>query len=103
MPPLRLCRAGYRPRPSRGRRGGGRRPFRALVAETSYPPLARRFLAWAHVLEETGALHAGAEATLHAAWVADDMNRPTSPPNGGWTRWRSGAAAHRWTPSRRCG
>jgi hypothetical protein len=50
-------------------------PFRALVAETSYPPLARRFLAWAHVLEETGALHAGAEATLHAAWVADDMNR----------------------------
>ena len=50
-------------------------PFRALVAETSYPPLARRFLAWAHVLEETGALHASAEATLHAAWVADDMNR----------------------------
>ncbi|EHL97681.1 hypothetical protein HMPREF9946_04029 [Acetobacteraceae bacterium AT-5844] len=51
-------------------------PFRALVAETSYPPLARRFLAWAHVLEETGALHAAAEATLHAAWVADDLNRP---------------------------
>ncbi|MCQ4161603.1 hypothetical protein NON00_16935 [Roseomonas sp. GC11] len=51
-------------------------PFRALIAETSHPPLARRFLAWAHVLEETGALHAAAEATLHAAWVADDMNRP---------------------------
>jgi hypothetical protein len=51
-------------------------PFRALMAETTYPPLARRFLAWAHVLEETGALHASAEATLHAAWVADDMNRP---------------------------
>ncbi|WBV42764.1 hypothetical protein [Teichococcus cervicalis] len=51
-------------------------PFRALIADTSHPPLARRFLAWAHVLEETGALHAAAEATLHAAWVADDMNRP---------------------------
>ncbi|MFC7476532.1 hypothetical protein ACFQS7_19350 [Dankookia sp. GCM10030260] len=48
-------------------------PFRALLAETGYPPLARRFLAWAHVLEETGALHAAAEATLHAAWVADDL------------------------------
>ncbi len=51
-------------------------PFRALLAETSYPLLARRFLAWAHVLEETGALHAAAEATLQAAWVADDLNRP---------------------------
>jgi len=50
-------------------------PFRALVAETTHPPLARRFLAWAHVLEETGALHAAAEATLHAAWVADDLGR----------------------------
>ncbi|MFZ4408702.1 MAG: hypothetical protein ACOYOH_15270 [Paracraurococcus sp.] len=48
-------------------------PFRALLAESGYPPLARRFLAWAHVLEETGALHAAAEATLHAAWVADDL------------------------------
>lgn len=51
-------------------------PFRALLAETTHPPLARRFLAWAHVLEETGALHAAAEATLQAAWVADDLNRP---------------------------
>ena len=51
-------------------------PFRALMAETSYPPLARRFLAWAHVLEETGALHAAAEATLQAAWVADDLGKP---------------------------
>lgn len=50
-------------------------PFRALLAEAGYPPLARRFLAWAHVLEETGALHAAAEATLHAAWVADDLAR----------------------------
>ncbi|MFC7689837.1 hypothetical protein ACFQY5_09630 [Paeniroseomonas aquatica] len=48
-------------------------PFRALMAEASYPPLARRFLGWAHVLEETGAMHAAAEATLHAAWVADDL------------------------------
>lgn len=48
-------------------------PFRALLAEAAHPPLARRFLAWAHVLEETGAMHAGAEATLHAAWVADDL------------------------------
>ena len=48
-------------------------PFRALLAETSHPALARRFLAWAHVLEETGALHAAAEATLQAAWVADDQ------------------------------
>jgi hypothetical protein len=50
-------------------------PFRALIADSTHPPLARRFLAWAHVLEETGALHAAAEATLHAAWVADDLNR----------------------------
>jgi hypothetical protein len=51
-------------------------PFRALIADTSHPLLARRFLAWAHVLEETGALQAAAEATLQAAWVADDLNRP---------------------------
>jgi hypothetical protein len=51
-------------------------PFRALMADASYPPLARRFLAWSHVLEETGALHAAAEACLQAAWVADDLNRP---------------------------
>lgn len=50
-------------------------PFRALLADTSIPPLARRFLAWALVLEETGALHAAAEATLQAAWVADDIGR----------------------------
>jgi hypothetical protein len=50
-------------------------PFRALLADSSVPPLARRFLAWGHVLEETGALHAAAEATLHAAWVADDLGR----------------------------
>jgi ribosomal protein L37E len=51
-------------------------PFRALLQESGTPPLARRFLAWALVLEETGALHAAAEATLHAAWVADDLERP---------------------------
>ncbi|WP_431281413.1 hypothetical protein ACQW02_18650 [Humitalea sp. 24SJ18S-53] len=50
-------------------------PFRALLADNTIPPLARKFLAWAHVLEETGALHAAAEATLQAAWVADDMQR----------------------------
>jgi hypothetical protein len=50
-------------------------PFRALLADSNVPPLARRFLAWALVLEETGALHASAEATLHAAWVADDLGR----------------------------
>lgn len=50
-------------------------PFRALIQEDSHPPLARRFLAWAHVLEETGALAASAEATLQAAWVADDLGR----------------------------
>lgn len=50
-------------------------PFRALLADTAIPPLARRFLAWALVLEETGALHAAAEATLQAAWVADDLGQ----------------------------
>ena len=50
-------------------------PFRALIQDDSYPPLARRFLAWALVLEETGALAAAAEATLQAAWVADDLGR----------------------------
>ncbi len=51
-------------------------PYRALLAETSYPPLARRFLCRAMILEETGDLHAAAEATLQAAWVGDDMRRP---------------------------
>jgi hypothetical protein len=46
------------------------------MADTTIPPLGRRFLAWALVLEETGALHASAEATLQAAWVADDLRRP---------------------------
>ncbi len=50
-------------------------PFRALLADASIPPLARRFLASALVLEETGALHAAAERTLQAAWVADDLDR----------------------------
>jgi hypothetical protein len=51
-------------------------PFRLLINDAAHPPLARRFLGWAHVLEETGALHAAAEATLQAAWVADDLHRP---------------------------
>jgi hypothetical protein len=68
-------------------------PYRALIADTAHPVLARRFLAWAHVLEETGALHAAAEATLHAAWVADDLNRDDLARQ--WRReavalWRSG-------------
>ena len=53
----------------------GAAPFRALIQDESHPPLARRFLGWAHVLEETGALAAAAEATLQAAWVADDAGR----------------------------
>jgi hypothetical protein len=68
-------------------------PFRALIQDASHPPLARRFLAWAHVLEETGALHAAAEATLQAAWVADDATRPELA--SAWRQeavalWRSG-------------
>ncbi|WP_426959706.1 hypothetical protein [Muricoccus radiodurans] len=54
----------------------GTAPFRALINDASHPPLARRFLGYAYVLEETGALHAAAEATLQAAWVADDARRP---------------------------
>ena len=70
-------------------------PYRALIADTAHPVLARRFLAWAHVLEETGALHAAAEATLHAAWVADDLDRSDLARQ--WRReavalWRSGPA-----------
>ena len=70
-------------------------PYRALIADTAHPVVARRFLAWAHVLEETGALHAAAEATLHAAWVADDLNRDDLARQ--WRReavalWRSGPA-----------
>jgi hypothetical protein len=53
----------------------GTAPFRALIVEATHPPLARRFLGYAYVLEETGALHAAAEATLQAAWVADDARR----------------------------
>jgi hypothetical protein len=68
-------------------------PFRALLADASLPPLARRFLAWAHVLEETGALPAAAEATLQAAWVADDLGLPEF--SRAWRQeavalWRSG-------------
>lgn len=51
-------------------------PYRALLAETGYPSLARRFLCRAMLLEETGDLHGAAEATLHAAWVADDARKP---------------------------
>ncbi|WP_144185371.1 hypothetical protein [Elioraea rosea] len=51
-------------------------PYRALLAEAGYPPLARRFLCRAMLLEETGDLHGAAEATLHAAWVADDSRKP---------------------------
>ncbi|WP_194152319.1 hypothetical protein [Muricoccus nepalensis] len=54
----------------------GTAPFRALIADTTHPPLSRRFLAYAYVLEETGALHAAAEATLQAAWAADDARKP---------------------------
>ncbi|MFL1460885.1 hypothetical protein ACI6QG_01645 [Roseococcus sp. DSY-14] len=69
--------------------------FRGLLNDAATPPLARRFLAWALVLEETGALHAAAEATLHAAWVADDLNKPELA--RAWRRdavalWRSGPA-----------
>lgn len=63
-------------------------PFRALLQDASHPPLARRFLAWAHVLEETGALHAAAEATLQAAWVADDVGKPDLA-----SAWRQDAVA----------
>jgi hypothetical protein len=51
-------------------------PYQALLAESFYPPLARRFLCRAMLLEETGDLHGAAEATLHAAWVADDARKP---------------------------
>lgn len=69
--------------------------FRALLNEASHPPLARRFMAWALVLEETGALHAAAEATLHAAWTADDLGRTDLA--SAWrleavALWRSGPA-----------
>lgn len=50
-------------------------PFRALINDAATPALSRRFLAWAHVLEETGAMHEAAEAMLQAAWTADDLNR----------------------------
>lgn len=67
--------------------------FRALLNDQSIPPLARRFLAWALILEETGALHAAAEATLQAAWVADDLAKADL--SRAWRReavalWRSG-------------
>ena len=55
------------------------------------------------VLEETGALHAAAEATLQAAWVADDLDRPDlarrlAAGGGGAVARR----ARRSTPSRPC-
>ncbi len=53
----------------------GTAPYRSIIVESTHPPLARRFLGYAYVLEETGALHASAEATLQAAWVADDARR----------------------------
>src|SRR3954471_6331487 len=81
-------------------------PFRALLADQGYPPLARRLLAWAHVLEETGALHASAEATLHAAWVADDLGQEELSRywrlEGGARGW-GGAAAGRGGRRRRPG
>ncbi|WP_376087237.1 hypothetical protein ACE7GA_13560 [Roseomonas sp. CCTCC AB2023176] len=73
----------------------GTAPFRAVLADPTHPPLARRFLGYAYVLEETGALHAAAEATLQAAWVADDARRPDLA--RAWRRdavalWRAGPA-----------
>jgi hypothetical protein len=70
-------------------------PFRALINDASTPALSRRFLAWAHVLEETGALHEAAQAMLQAAWTADDLNRPELARS--WRMeavalWRSGPA-----------
>ncbi len=79
-------------------------PFRALLADAAHPPLARRFLAWAHVLEETGRWHAAAEATLQAAWVADDAGRADPrPPSGAWMPWRCGGRGRRSGRNRRCG
>jgi hypothetical protein len=51
-------------------------PYRAQLADSSIPPLARRFLCRAMLLEELGDLHGAAEATLQAAWVADDARKP---------------------------
>lgn len=53
----------------------GSGPYRSLMADGSLPPLARRFLLRAMILEETGRLHSAAEETLHAAWVADDSRK----------------------------
>ncbi|MCS6890511.1 MAG: hypothetical protein NZN45_02735, partial [Rhodovarius sp.] len=71
----------------------GAAPFRALVNDATIPALSRRFLAWAHLLEETGKLHDAAEAMLQAAWTADDLHRPDLA--RAWRReavalWRSG-------------
>lgn len=47
--------------------------FRTLLEETRYPPLARRFLAYALLLQRDDPVSAGF-ARLHAAWVCDDEN-----------------------------
>jgi len=66
----------------------GSGPYRSLLADTNVPPLARRFLLRAMILEETGKLPEAAEETLHAAWVADDARK------GEWARaWRRDAVA----------
>jgi len=52
-------------------------PYRTLLADAALPPHARRFLLRAMILEDgAGDLPEAAEETLHAAWAAEDANRP---------------------------
>lgn len=46
--------------------------YRALLADESYPDLARKFIAYAFLAESSGDLGAAAWAYRSAAWVCDD-------------------------------
>jgi hypothetical protein len=78
-------------------------PFRALMAEATHPPLARRFLAWAHVLEETGGRMRPPKRRCRPPGSPMMRTAPTSRGPGGSRRSRCGAPARRWMPSSRCG
>ena len=46
--------------------------YRALLADESYPDLARKFIAYTFLAESSGDLRAAAWAYRSAAWVCDD-------------------------------
>jgi hypothetical protein len=50
----------------------GSAPYRLLLEDAAFPPLARRFRAYGHLAEAGGNMQRSAWSSLRAAWVCDD-------------------------------